>query len=202
MWGVRSPSHHKPAKSFGARLGELFGLMFRVNGCSNQSIGATMNDMHAFFRRLCQSPIHRRAAVTLVALAWSSLAFGGEIHDAAKNGDLQKVKALLKDNPELVFSKDNNSRTPLYYAAAKGHKDVVELLLANKVEVNPKSIDGSTPLHEAAMAGHRDVVELLLANKAEVNTKNGNGMTPLDYAETRGRKDVLELLAAHHGSHE
>ena len=44
----------------------------------------------------------------LVALVWSSLAFCGEIHDAAKDGDLEKVKALLKDNPDLVNSKDNN----------------------------------------------------------------------------------------------
>jgi hypothetical protein len=36
----------------------------------------------------------RRAAVILVALAWSGLATGGEIHDAARNRDLQKVMAL------------------------------------------------------------------------------------------------------------
>jgi hypothetical protein len=40
-------------------------------------------------------------------LALSSLAFCGEIHDAAKSGDLEKVKALLKDKRGLVFSKDN-----------------------------------------------------------------------------------------------
>jgi hypothetical protein len=50
------------------------------------------------FSRLCHSPIPRCAAVLLVALAWSSLAFGGEIHNAAKNGDMEKVKALLKSN--------------------------------------------------------------------------------------------------------
>ena len=66
--------------------------------------------MHSFFSRLSHSPIPRHAAVTLVVLAWSSLAFCGEIHDAAKAGDLEKVKALLKDNPDLVFSKDNERR--------------------------------------------------------------------------------------------
>ena len=52
--------------------------------------------MQSLFSRLCHSPILRLAAVMLVALAGSSLAFGGEIHDAAKAGDLEKVKALLK----------------------------------------------------------------------------------------------------------
>ena len=32
-------------------------------------------------------------------------------------------------------------------AAGRGHKDVVELLLANKAEVNAKDNDGETPLH-------------------------------------------------------
>src|ERR1035437_7312102 len=91
---------------------------------------------HSFFSRFCHSPIPRRAAVLLVALAWSSLAFGGEIHDAAKAGDLEKVAVLLKNNPDLVFSKDTNGATPLHLAALFGHKYVVELLLAFKAEVN------------------------------------------------------------------
>ena len=40
---------------------------------------------HSSFSRFCHSPIPRRAAVLLVALAWSSLAFCGEIHDAAES---------------------------------------------------------------------------------------------------------------------
>ena len=36
-----------------------------------------MNSMHSFFTRFCPSPISRRPAVLLVALAWSGLAFCG-----------------------------------------------------------------------------------------------------------------------------
>ena len=86
---------------------------------------------------------------------------GGEIHDAAKAGDLEKVKALLKDHFDLVFNKDNDGRSPLHWAASYGHKNVVELLLANKAEVNAKDNHGQTPLHVAAAEGHKDVVELL-----------------------------------------
>jgi hypothetical protein len=42
-----------------------------------------MNDMNPFSSRVCHSLIPVRDAITLVALTWSSLAFGGEIHDAA-----------------------------------------------------------------------------------------------------------------------
>ena len=64
-------------------------------------------------------------------------------------------------------------------AAINGHKDVAELLLANKAEVNAKDNNGVTPLHLAAFNGHKDVAELLLANKAEVNAKDNDGETPL-----------------------
>src|SRR5476649_2404567 len=115
--------------------------------------------------------IFRRAAVTLVALVWSCLAFCGEIHDAAKSGDLAKVKALLKANPDFVNSKNTNGLTPLDYAAYSGHIDVVKLLLENKADVNATNKSGMTPLSFAVDAGHRDVAELLLANKAEVDNK-------------------------------
>ena len=60
------------------------------------------------------SLIFHRAIVLMIILAWSSLAFCGEIHEAAKGGDLEKVKALLKANPDLVSSKDQAGATPLH----------------------------------------------------------------------------------------
>jgi ankyrin repeat protein len=78
------------------------------------------------------------ALVLLITLVWSITASCGEIHDAAKAGDLEKVKALLKENPEMAFIKGDFGMTPLHLAASKGYKDVVELLLANKGEINAK----------------------------------------------------------------
>jgi uncharacterized protein len=130
------------------------------------------------FPRFCYSPIVRLATVMLVALGWRSFAFCGEIHDAAKNGDLGRVKALVKDNPDLVFSRDNDGWTALHYAAFNGKKDVVELLLANTADVSAKDNVGRTPLHAAASTGHEDVVELLLANKADVNAKATTARRP------------------------
>ena len=151
---------------------------------------------HLFFSRLCHSPIFRVAVVVLFALVWNSLAVGGEIHDAAKDGDLEKVKALLKLNPDLVFSKDTNSYTPLFLAAIFDHKDVAELLLANKADVNSKDKNGETPLHWAAINNHIGMVKFLLASNADVNIKDNNGITPLHLAAFGGYEDVVELLLA------
>jgi len=155
--------------------------------------------MHAFFSRLSHSPISRLAAavmVTVVVLAWSSIAYCGEIHDAAKSGDVEKVRTLLKGNPDLVFSKDKDGTTPLHYAAQEGHKDVAAFLLASKADVNAKTKIGATPLHWAAFDGHKDVAGVLLANGTDVNAKDNDGNTPLYDAAFYGHKDVVELLLA------
>jgi ankyrin repeat protein len=51
--------------------------------------------------------------------------------------------------------------TPLYAAAERGYKDVVELLLAKKADANAKNSEDETPLYVAQEKGHKDVVELL-----------------------------------------
>jgi ankyrin repeat protein len=140
----------------------------------------------------------RFVAVSLIALATSIAAFCGEIHDAARDGDLATVKALLKNRPELVSSKNNNSlNMPLHVAAQNGYKDMVELLLAYEADVNAKNRSGFEPLHLATQNGHKNVVELLLANKANVNARDfPAGMTPLHMAAMKGHKDISELLLA------
>ena len=140
--------------------------------------------------------ISRHAVVILFVIAWSNLAFCGEIHEAAKVGDLEKVKALLKDNPELVSNRNTIylNYTPLHYATHWGHKDVAELLLANKADVNATNSDGQTPLHLAAILGYKDLANLLLANKADINANGYHGRTPLLCAAIGGHKDVVELL--------
>lgn len=93
---------------------------------------------------------------------------GSKINDAAVNGNFSKTKALLKANPDLVFSKDEYGYTPLHRAAFMGQKHVAQLLLAGGATVNAKDNFGDTPLDEAASMGHKDVAELLLADGGEL----------------------------------
>jgi ankyrin repeat protein len=134
-------------------------------------------------------------AITLVALVWNGLAFCGEIHDATKAGDLAKVKALLKENPDLVNSKDKEGETPLHLTVIWGKhgKEIAELLLTNKADINAKDRYG-TPLHYAAAKGDTNMVALFLANKADINAKDNGGGTPLGWAVVNNREDVVELL--------
>jgi ankyrin repeat protein len=104
-------------------------------------------------------------------MGWISVAFAGPIHDAVENGNIEEVKVLLKDSPNLVFSKQLESTgwTPLFIAATRNRKEIAELLLANKADVNAKEGGGYTPLHAAAQWGYVEMVKPLLAHKADVN---------------------------------
>lgn len=146
--------------------------------------------------------VAKAARVSLSVLAQASLPATTltttyVIHDAARKGDLERVKALLKSNTSLVSSKDKDGLTPLHWAAAKGHTDLAKFLLASNAEVNAKDNIGSMPLHWAATYGHKATAELLLANKAEVDAKSNAGVTPFHHAAARGYRDVAELLLAH-----
>jgi hypothetical protein len=104
------------------------------------------------------------------------------------------VTALLKANPDLVFKKDHTDGTPLHYAVHWHKRDITELLLAHKADLNAPASDGLQPLHCASAQGYNDVVELLLAHIADVNAKDNDGMTPLHFAADEGHKNVAELL--------
>lgn len=93
-------------------------------------------------------------------------------------------------------AKVDEGATPLHVAVRKSYKDMVELLLANKADVNAKETDGETPLH-AASRGNKDVVELLLAHNADINAKDSGGNTPLHMTAKEDHKEVAELLLGH-----
>jgi tetratricopeptide (TPR) repeat protein len=121
-----------------------------------------------FLRHLFHSLIPFFAIITLISLACNIPAFCGEIHDAAKAGDLAKVKALLIENPKLVSSRDDFRRTPLHWAAQVGHKNVVELLLTKGAEINNMDFLGLTPLSWAqATPKSNDTDTAINSNEAE-----------------------------------
>ena len=121
------------------------------------------------------------------------------IHEAARIGELERVRTLLKGEPNLVFRKDESGWTPLHSATIGRHKEVAALLLGNNAEVDAKDNDGWTPLHLAAYDGSNELVALLLVNKANPNAKNNDGATPMYRAEIGGHNGVAELLRQHGG---
>ena len=78
----------------------------------------------------------------------NSMAISAEIHEAAKKGDLEEVKALVAKG-EKVTIKDDRNLTPLYYAAKLGHKNLCEFLITKGADVNVAQEPFYAPLYAA-----------------------------------------------------
>jgi len=116
-------------------------------------------------------------------------------YDAASTNDLKKVAAILKSRPAFATSHDVQS--PLFYANSK---EMVELLLANKADVNATNYAGQTPLFRAAWNGKSELVEALLARGADAKITSEWFGSPLQAAVLLGNDSaahIAELLLAH-----
>jgi ankyrin repeat protein len=134
--------------------------------------------------------------------------------DAAKTGDLDKVRELLAKGVPVDTREDfavdrdhyqQSEQTALMYAAGGGHLEVVRILLQAGANVNAidkmfsREYGGEqTALHYAARQSNVAVVEELLNAGADPDalTKNAQnrGHTPLVYALRNGRRDNARLL--------
>ena len=146
------------------------------------------------------TPLQRAAANGRKDLAELLVARGAavNIHYVAAIGDLETLKAMLKEAPNLAKEVDGKGNSPLHWSAANGHTELVKLLLTNMAEINSQNRDGDIPLHLAVRNGHRDAVELLLANKADIAAHGKYGETPLHLAYRH--TEVTRLLLANNAN--
>ena len=112
---------------------------------------------------------------------------------AAENGNIDKVKALIKQGANIDTT-DNNRATPLHWASANGHKDTVSLLIGKGADIDAADNNRATPLHWASANGHKDTVSLLIGKGADIDAADNNRATPLHWASANGHKDTVSLL--------
>ncbi|KAL2802387.1 hypothetical protein BJX63DRAFT_426090 [Aspergillus granulosus] len=107
------------------------------------------------------------------------------------------LKSLLKTNMGIdPNSRDGQGRSPLSWAAERGHEATVTLLLQD-YRVNPDIADryGQTPLSLAAANGRATVTGLLLSNsKVSPISVSKEGRTPLCFAAMHGHVSTVKVL--------
>ena len=117
------------------------------------------------------------------------------IHTTAYFG-LGEIMAYFCKVGWYVELKDESYRTPLVWAAERGHEAVVRLLIErDDVDVNIKGDFGETPLFVAAGNGHEAIVRLLIErNDIDVKARGIYGWTPLYVAAKNGHEAIVRLL--------
>jgi ankyrin repeat protein len=143
--------------------------------------------------------------------------------DAAKAGDVTRVRAILREHPQLASARLPSGESPLMAALYRGQREVVAAIveaggevdifaaaatgrtaelhqaLKDPAKLNAFAYDGWTPLHLAAFFGHVDTARALVEAGADVHAFSQNSLrnTPL-HAATAGKHSevALFLLAA------
>ena len=135
------------------------------------------------------------------------------LHLVARAGNLQAAKLLLKAGVNVDPRENFGGQTPLMWAVARRHPEMVELLASKGANVNArgairdyqrvataesraKSLDrgGFTPLLYAARENCRECVEILLRHKADVNLGDPSDVVPLSVAMLNANWDIARLL--------
>ena len=118
--------------------------------------------------------------------------YNSALYEAAKHGDAEKVRLLLKAGADVNWANEAESQnTPLIWAAANNHTECVKLLLAAPgIDVNKVNQENNYPLYAAAYNGQTECVRLLLA-APEIKV---NADIILRFVEAKGKIEGLRLL--------
>lgn len=139
-----------------------------------------------FFRRRDSRPAEARRDAAHRAVSEPSL------FDAAADGKVERVRALIEHCDLSLRSGDWVS--PLGAAIAKGHHEVVDLLLDAGVDVNAAVAEDRPPLFFAALAGQPVIAADLIQRGAEITYADPVGGTSLSVALARGDRATAEVL--------
>jgi len=118
------------------------------------------------------------------------------IHQAAVDGDIDQVKALL-DKGEKINLENRMGWTPLMAAINNRQQPIAELLISRGADLNVKDRRAQTALFMAASTGQKELVELLVTKGAEVNVTTATGENALTIARKVGKTEIVDFLTKH-----
>jgi uncharacterized protein len=119
--------------------------------------------------------------------------------EAVAMGDLDRVKSLLADDPQLLHSRTPDGFFAVGLAIFFRHGELARWLIGQGADIhapadNPMKV---APVHAAAAACDRETMKVLLERGADPNAKQQVDYTPLHGAASRGDIEMAKLLLAH-----
>ena len=95
--------------------------------------------------------------------------------------NVQRVNAMLRDNPQLVHERYARGDTALHHATRNGDLKIVEQLVGSGADVNLTSDHGHFPLYCAAGHGHVETTQYLVEHGADLQARLGDGKTVVEW---------------------
>jgi ankyrin repeat protein len=121
-----------------------------------------------------------------------------DVFEAATVGDVDRLRELLDEDPELARARSVDDGTALHFAAFFNQPATAELLLERGAELEAvaSTFGNVRPLHSAAAADNTKTVIALLEAGADPNARQQGGFTPIHAAAQNGNREAVEALLA------
>ncbi|KAM8811929.1 ankyrin repeat domain-containing protein 55 [Rhynchonycteris naso] len=116
------------------------------------------------------------------------------VYQAASNGDVNALTAVIREDPSILECCDSEGCTPLMHAVSGRQVDTVKLLLKMGANVNTQDAYGRTSLCLATYLGWLEGCVSLLRNGAKHNIPDKSGRLPLHAATTEPDVRLLTVL--------
>jgi hypothetical protein len=134
----------------------------------------------------------------------SKRSVNGALFDAAMQGDVGKVRKLIKAKADVNYTESIpkseggyiDEITPLMLATMSGSLDTVKVLVSNGAWVNYLNSMVVNALWIAANTGHGDIVKYLGQRGAYINNRNSEDVTPIMAATMNGYQDIVRYLVS------
>lgn len=110
-----------------------------------------------------------------------------------KKGYLQRTRILLRYGADSEFP-DSEGHTPLLLGLRMNLKEVCEILIASRCNINSTGLGEYTPLSFAVKEGKKEFAEMLIIAGADVHLSDTAGRTPLHISVENGAKMITKTL--------
>ncbi|HTI72942.1 MAG TPA: ankyrin repeat domain-containing protein [Candidatus Limnocylindria bacterium] len=117
-----------------------------------------------------------------------------KLFESDESLEIERLKKLFADSPDLINGVSLGGSTPLTQAAGKDQPLVVEYLISQGADVDGGGRPGWTPLAKAASIGNKRIVEILLKAGARVNANDPKVYGALHAAVAGGHRILAETL--------
>lgn len=116
-----------------------------------------------------------------------------DLIEMVKRGEIASVRSAVDAEKSLANLKREDGVPLIYFAAANGHRDIVEYLLDMGAAIDA-STDSGSALHVAADNEHFGIIEELVTRGADVNLRNDWDQTPLHNTTQNAKAEITKLL--------
>ncbi|EFA83850.1 ankyrin repeat protein [Heterostelium album PN500] len=116
------------------------------------------------------------------------------LHEAARGGNSEMIRYLVKECGLDVNMQNNSGETPLTLSVRQRKLGGTRELLELGANANHPTPDQRYPIHNAAEIGLPKMISLLIEHGADINVQNSFGQTPLVLAIERKNKTCQDIL--------